>query len=126
MWNDLLSALIVIPDRAMRPLTAFLANSAGGYGQYITVQAAGASLFTIPPMTVFLLAPAMDRELNRKADRASIYWSSAGYSLFTMMPELRVLKVVSPVVWVFRALRYASAIDWRLAVPFGSVLRQPC
>lgn len=56
VWNDLLRSLIIIPDQNMRPLTAVLANSAGGYGQYITVQAAGATLLMIPPLIVFLLA----------------------------------------------------------------------
>jgi alpha-glucoside transport system permease protein len=56
VWNDLLRALIIIPDPSMRPLTAVLANSAGGYGEYITVQAAGATLLMLPPLIVFLMA----------------------------------------------------------------------
>lgn len=56
VWNDLLRALIIIPDPSIRPLTAVLANAAGGYGQYITIQAAGAVLLMIPPLAVFLLA----------------------------------------------------------------------
>jgi alpha-glucoside transport system permease protein len=56
VWNDLLRALVIIPSPDIRPLTAVLANSAGGYGQYITVQAAGATLLMIPPLVVFLIA----------------------------------------------------------------------
>jgi alpha-glucoside transport system permease protein len=56
VWNDLLRALVIIPEPSMRPLTAVLANSAGGYGEYITVQAAGATLLMIPPLIVFLVA----------------------------------------------------------------------
>jgi alpha-glucoside transport system permease protein len=56
VWNDLLRALVIIPDPALRPLTAQLANVAGGYGQYITVVAAGAVLLMIPPLIVFLVA----------------------------------------------------------------------
>ncbi len=56
VWNDLLRALIIIPDSSIRPLTAVLANSAGGYGEYITVQAAGAVLLMLPPLIVFLTA----------------------------------------------------------------------
>lgn len=56
VWNDLLRALIIIPDSAIRPLSAALANASGGYGQYITVQAAGAVLLMIPPLVVFLTA----------------------------------------------------------------------
>ena len=32
VWNDLLRSLIIIPDPSIRPLTAVLANSAGGMG----------------------------------------------------------------------------------------------
>ena len=56
VWNDLLRSLVIIPEPSIRPLTAVLANSAGGYGEYITVQAAGATLLMIPPLIVFLLA----------------------------------------------------------------------
>ncbi|MFZ2097630.1 MAG: carbohydrate ABC transporter permease [Anaerolineales bacterium] len=56
VWNDLLRALIIIPDPTIRPLTAVLANLAGGYGQYVTVMAAGATLLMIPPLIVFLVA----------------------------------------------------------------------
>lgn len=56
VWNDLLRALVIIPDPSIRPLTAVLANTAGGYGEYITVQAAGATMLMIPPLIVFLLA----------------------------------------------------------------------
>lgn len=56
VWNDLLRALIIIPDPSIRPLTAVLANLGGGYGEYVTVLAAGATLLMIPPLIVFLLA----------------------------------------------------------------------
>ena len=56
VWNDLLRALIIIPDPSIRPLTAVLANFAGGYGEYVTVMAAGATLLMIPPLIVFLVA----------------------------------------------------------------------
>lgn len=56
VWNDLLRALVIIPDPNMQPLTAVLANLSGGYGQYVTVMAAGAVLLMIPPLLVFLLA----------------------------------------------------------------------
>jgi len=56
VWNDLLRALVIIPDPSIRPLTAVLANLGGGYGEYITVMAAGATLLMLPPMLVFLLA----------------------------------------------------------------------
>ena len=56
VWNDLLRSLVIIPEPSLRPLTAVLANSAGGYGEYITVQAAGATLLMIPPLIVFLFA----------------------------------------------------------------------
>lgn len=56
VWNDLLRALIIIPDPSTRPLTAVLANLGGGYGEYVTVLAAGATLLMIPPLIVFLLA----------------------------------------------------------------------
>ena len=54
VWNDLLRALIIIPDPRMQPLTAVLANAAGGYGEHVTVQAAGAVLLLLPPLLVFL------------------------------------------------------------------------
>jgi alpha-glucoside transport system permease protein len=56
VWNDLLRALVIIPDVRIRPLTAVLANLGGGYGEYITVVAAGATLLMIPPLIVFLIA----------------------------------------------------------------------
>lgn len=56
VWNDLLRSLVIISDPSMRPLTAVLANTAGGYGEFITVQAAGAVLLMLPPLAVFLLA----------------------------------------------------------------------
>jgi len=55
VWNDLLRAIIVIPDSKYRPLTAVLANAGGGYGEHITVQAAGAILLLLPPLLFFLL-----------------------------------------------------------------------
>jgi alpha-glucoside transport system permease protein len=56
VWNDLLRAIVIIPDTTMRPLTAVLSNLGGGYGEYVTVQAAGATLLMIPPLIVFLTA----------------------------------------------------------------------
>ena len=55
VWNDLLRSLVIIPNVKMQPLTAVLANSAGGYGEYVSVQAAGAILLLLPPLLVFLL-----------------------------------------------------------------------
>jgi len=56
VWNDLLRALVIIPDPTLRPLTAILANLGGGYGEYVTVVAAGAVMLMIPPLIVFLFA----------------------------------------------------------------------
>jgi alpha-glucoside transport system permease protein len=56
VWNDLLRALVIIPDPAIRPLTAVLANVAGGYGEYVTVQSAAAIMLMLPPLAVFLMA----------------------------------------------------------------------
>lgn len=56
VWNDLLRALIIIPDPSLLPLTATLANLGGGYGENITVMAAGAVLLMVPPLMVFLFA----------------------------------------------------------------------
>jgi ABC-type glycerol-3-phosphate transport system permease component len=56
IWNDLLRSLVIIPDTSKRPLTAILANVSGGYGEYISVIAAGATLLMLPPVLVFLLA----------------------------------------------------------------------
>lgn len=54
VWNDLIRAIIVIPDSQFRPLTAVLANAGGGYGEHLTVQAAGAVLLLLPPLVFFL------------------------------------------------------------------------
>ena len=56
VWNDLLRALVIIPDPNLLPLTATLANLGGGYGENITVMAAGAVLLMVPPLMVFLFA----------------------------------------------------------------------
>jgi alpha-glucoside transport system permease protein len=55
VWNDLLRALVIIPNPQIRPLTAALANMGGSYGEYVTVVAAGAALLMIPPLIVFLV-----------------------------------------------------------------------
>lgn len=56
VWNDLLRALIIIPDPNLLPLTATLSNLGGGYGENITVMAAGAVLLMVPPLLIFLFA----------------------------------------------------------------------
>jgi alpha-glucoside transport system permease protein len=55
VWNDLLRALVIIPDPTIRPLTAALSSMAGGYGEYITVVAAGATMLMVPPLIIFLV-----------------------------------------------------------------------
>jgi alpha-glucoside transport system permease protein len=55
IWNDLLRALVILPNPAIRPLTAAVANLGGDHGENIALIAAGAVILMVPPIVVFLL-----------------------------------------------------------------------
>jgi len=53
VWNDLLMALVFIPEDKLQPLTVTTANLLGTYGQQFNILSASAVILMILPLAVF-------------------------------------------------------------------------